>query len=385
MIDIKDKKNCCGCHACFNICPKKAITMACDEKGFKYPIIDKEKCIDCGLCEKVCPILNRKKEEEKKVSAYACYNKNENERINSSSGGIFILLAKEIIKRKGIVFGAQLNEEFKVVHSYAESEEGLKKFQGSKYVQSNIGETYKLVKKHLNEDRYVLFTGTPCQIEGLYSFLQKKYDKLYTQDIICHGVPSPMVWEKYKEYRKSVDNDIPQKIEFRNKDNGWKLFNMKFSYKNKNYMQNQHQDLFMQAFLKNTILRDSCYSCNFKRKYRNSDITLADFWGIEHVQPDFDDNKGISAVIINSEKGRELFNSISKKIECRNCDLEQIININSSMIKSVTKDNNSDKFFENLNKLSFEKNVEKNTYHTTLFKRGLKKIKNTIKKIFKKI
>ena len=175
-----------------------------DEKGFKYPKINENKCINCGLCEKVCPILNKRKITNA-PKAYACINKDEDIRKNSSSGGIFTLIAEEIIDRGGVVFGAQFDNDFNVIHSYTNNKNKIYKFRGSKYVQSIIGDNYKIVKSFLEEGKYVLFTGTPCQVEGLYAFLQKDYDNLYTGDIICHGVPSPKVWRKYLEYRKTND------------------------------------------------------------------------------------------------------------------------------------------------------------------------------------
>ena len=173
MEQIIEKNKCCGCPACLNICPKSAIKMVEDERGFKYPIIDQKKCINCGLCKKTCPIINSHEGKKKNVIAFAAYNKNFDERKNSSSGGIFILIAKAIIKRNGVVFGATFDKEFNVVHSYIESEKDISKLMGSKYTQSNIEKTYVKVKEFLDEDRYVLFTGTPCQVEGLFAFPEK--------------------------------------------------------------------------------------------------------------------------------------------------------------------------------------------------------------------
>lgn len=383
MKKIIEKKECCGCHACFNICPKNAISMIDDEKGFKHPIINQNKCIDCGLCKRVCPILNNIKIKNN-PRAYACYNLNEVERQNSSSGGVFVLLAKEILKKEGVIFGAYLNAKFVVEHTVIKKEDDLYKLMGSKYVQSTIGNTYKQVKSALNAGKYVLFTGTPCQIEGLKSYLMKDYDKLYTQDIICHGVPSPLVWEKYKEYRKSIDNEEPLSISFRNKDEGWSSFNMKFTYHKKDYKENQYKDLFMQAFLKNTTLRDSCYNCHFKKINRVSDITLADYWGINEIHPEFYDNKGTSVLIVNSDKGNELFNLIKDKIKYIETDFNYIKKRNSSLVKSVAEDKNREKFFENLNNIDFQKLVKKYTYKRPLYKKILSKCKRIIKKILGK-
>lgn len=382
MIEIKEKLKCSGCHACYNICKNNAITMKEDEKGFKYPIIDREKCVDCKLCEKVCPILNNKtiRNEPK---AYACYNKDEKIRLESSSGGMFSLIAAEILKRNGVVFGASFNNEFMVEHTFIEDMEELYKFRGSKYVQSTIGNTYKKVKEKLNENRYVLFTGTPCQVEGLLTYLGKSYDKLYTQDIICHGVPSPKVWRKYLQYRNKNDGEKPVDINFRNKDNGWKLFNLKFKYKNKEYKKDQTKDKFMQSFLRNVCLRDSCYDCKFKKMNRLSDITLADFWGIQSVRPELYDNKGTSLVIINSEKGKELFESIEKEIIKEEVDINEAIIGNPSMIKSVNKDKNREKFFENLDKLEFDVLVNKYTTKPSIIARVISKFKRIVKSVLR--
>lgn len=380
MIEIKNKMDCCGCYACCNICPKNAIEMIEDDNGFKYPKVDKEKCINCNLCEKVCPILSQTKVENKIKVAYACINKNVKERLNSSSGGIFSLLAKNILNKNGIVFGAMFNNEWDVVHGYIETYEDIDKLQGSKYVQSTIGNSYKKVKEFLEKDRYVLFTGTPCQIEGLKNFLGKEYEKLITQDVICHGVPSPKAWKKYKEYRIKKDKENPKKISFRNKDNGWSNFNMKFSYEKSNYKKNQQTDLFMQAFLRNTILRDSCYNCHFKKKDRVSDITLADFWGIDRILPDFYDNNGVSLVIVNSEKGKILFEKIKNDIKCREVDLLQAIKYNPSMVKSVKADPKREEFFENIDNYDFNKLVNKFTSKPVFIKRVLSRVKKYYKK-----
>lgn len=375
---LEDKSKCCGCHACYNVCPKNAITMIEDEKGFEYPIIDKEKCIECGLCRKVCPVLNSAKVENEPI-AYSAYNKDEKIRKESSSGGVFTLLAEEILNRNGVVFGASFDEEFNVHHTYIEDKEELKKFRGSKYVQSSIGNTYRKAKEFLENDRYVLFTGTPCQIEGLKSFLRKEYDKLYTQDIICHGVPSNKIWDKYKQYRKEVDKGAPQKINFRNKDDGWKEYNINFKYENTEYKNNHNKDLYIKAFLQDIVLRDSCYNCSFKKKNRISDITLADFWGIEKVLPEMDDNKGTSLVIVNSKKGKELIEKVKDKMIYKEVNFDDAIQYNPSMTKSVEMNKNREKFFENLDNIEFSKLVKKYTSHNIISKRIIKKIKRIIK------
>lgn len=336
MIDIKDKEKCSGCGACKNICPKNAISMIEDEEGFLYPKINSEYCFNCGLCKRVCPILNSKQEDTQIPKAYAAYNKDENIRMKSSSGGIFTQLANVIIKNNGVVFGAIFDKDFCVIHDKVTNEEDLEKIRGSKYIQSDIKDTYRKAKQYLEEGREVLFTGTPCQIEGLYSFLMKDYKNLYTQDIICHGVPSKNIWKKYLEYRKEIDKGFLEKITFRDKhDKGWSNYQLSFKYDNKIVNINHNEDLYMKLFLKDVALRPSCYECKFKKKHRRSDITLADFWGINNILPSMNDEKGTSLVIVNSKKGQNLFLKISNGIKYELVDFEDAIRDNKSMIKSA--------------------------------------------------
>ena len=379
MKEIVKKNKCCGCYGCMNICPKNAIEMREDAKGFKYPSIDQHKCIDCGLCKKICPILNNK-ETKNDIEAYACYNINNDERINSSSGGIFVLLAKEIIKRKGVIFGAKFDKNYNTIHSSTTKENELIDFMGSKYMQSIIGNTYKEIKELLDKDIYVLFTGTPCQVEGLKSYLKKEYKKLYTQDIICHGVPSPKVWRKYIEFQKIQNGNIIKKIQFRNKDKGWTDFNSKIEFDNSLYCKSHKDDLFMKTFLNNLCLRESCYNCSFKKKNRVSDITLADYWGINKFHPDMNDDKGTSLVIVNSTKGKELFELIKNNIKCKQTNLDYAIKYNPAMIKSVNKSPKEDLFYKDIDNLSFDKLVKKYVPRKSILKKILLKIKKIIKK-----
>ena len=384
MINIKNKSKCCGCGACYNTCPTNAIRMQEDEYGFKYPQIDNTKCTNCGLCERVCPIFKELKQVKKDVKAYAAYAKNEEIRNQSSSGGIFTLLAEYIIKQGGVVFGAQFDETFNVEHSYVDNISDLNKFRGSKYIQSDIRETYKKVKEFLENNRKILFTGTPCQIEGLKSFLNKEYENLYTQDIICHGVPSPLVWEKYKKYRKEKDEREPNIINFRDKTKGWKKYNLTFEYTDKKYSVDKGQDLFMKAFLKNTCLRESCYSCAFKKENKVSDITLGDYWGIQNVHPEMDDDKGVSAVIANSLRGQELFEAIKENLVWKETEYEYIKKYNPSLVESPKMDPNRESFFENLEKISFDELVKKYTYEPSFLRKVINKLKYEFSKLTKK-
>lgn len=384
MIDIEDKSKCCGCHGCYNICPQNAIEMIPDEKGFWYPKVDKEKCINCGLCDKICPILN-KTEIKNEPQVFAAYNKDEKTRKESSSGGVFTLLAEKILEKNGVVFGARFDGDFNVIHDFVEKKEDLEVFRGSKYVQSKIGDTYRKAEGFLKDNRPVLFTGTPCQIEGLKTFLRKDYENLYTQDLICHGVPSPKVWRKYLDFREKRDASHPVRINFRQKDNGWNLYALLLQYNNNNnvYKTNHHDDLFMQTFLQNVCLRESCYDCSFKSKHRKSDITLADFWGIDQILPEMNDDKGTSLVIINSEKGQKLFEKVQENLVVKEVDFETSIQFNQSMFKSENPHKNRNKFFQNLDKLEFDKLVKKCIPKRSLLRRFLSKAKKIIKSFIK--
>ena len=268
--------------------------------------------------------------------AYGAYNKDEKIREKSSSGGIFTLLAEKIINEGGVVYGAAFNSDFSVSHQIAQDIDELAKFRGSKYVQSTVGTTYADAKKQLEQGRKVLFTGTPCQIGGLYAYLKKDYDNLYTQDIICHGVPSPKAWQSYVEQRKkNADADALTGACFKDKSTGWKTYSIALEFDNdKRYAQRASSDPMMRAFVANLCLRPSCHSCAFKTKVRQSDITLADYWGANKIIPRWDDDKGLSLVTVNSSKGKELFDLIKENVKYLPTDLNEAIVYNSSMIKS---------------------------------------------------
>lgn len=380
-LEIKEKKDCMGCYACYNICPKNCITMESDSEGFWYPKMDYDKCIRCKMCIKVCPIINKVVVENEPL-AYACYNKDENIRTESSSGGIFTLVAEEIINNGGVVFGVGFDEAFNVVHSYVESNEELCRFRGSKYVQSRIGNTYKQVKYFLEQGREVLFTGTPCQIGGLKSFLGKDYDNLFCMDNICHGVPSPKVWRKYIDYREKKSGSKIKKIDFRLKNQGWKDYSVSFLFENNTeYCKKYSKDLYMRAFLKDVCLRPSCYACEFKTLNRESDITLADFWGIQKILPDMDDDKGTSLIFVNSLKGQTMFEKIKDKIISKEVDINQAVYFNSAAIKSVKLNPNRENFFEKLDELDFDKLVDR-CCTDKLQLRIKRKIKSIVNNIF---
>lgn len=361
MIDktIISKKDCTGCYCCLNACPKGCINMQTDEEGFFYPKVNYEDCIKCGKCIKVCPLKNKIKIDNDPIS-YACINKDELVRLDSSSGGIFTLLAKEVIDRGGVVFGATFNDNFEVVHNVVETYDNLNLLRGSKYVQSKIGYTYKKAKEFLKSGREVLFSGTPCQIAGLKSYLEKSYPNLITIDVICHGVPSPYVWHKYIEFRENKAKSKVNHIAFRRKNAGWKQYSISFLYKNNTeYSKINNKDLYMKAFLKDICLRPSCYNCKFRTLNRQSDITLADFWGVQYILPEMDDDKGTSLIILNSKLGKQIFEKISDKMVYKEVNIKDAVKYNPAAIKSPILNCNREKFFKDIDSVPFDKLVKK--------------------------
>lgn len=362
MIQIKEKNRCSGCFACYNACPQKCISMKSDYEGFWYPQVDVERCVECGICEEKCPIISFAQDDETKFEkTFAAINLNEEIRFKSSSGGIFSLLAKEIIRQNGIVFGAAFSDDYKSVYHIAiDNETEIEKLRGSKYVQSKIGDCYEQVKNYLDDGKKVLFTGTPCQIEGLYTYLMKPYEGLYTQDIICHGVPSPIVWKKYVEERERKASSKVKNIFFRYKKYGWKAYSLLLEFENDSkYIKNLSEDSYMRAFLSDNILRPSCYKCLFKGVNRKADITLADFWGIDQYLPKMDDDKGTSAVIANSKKGLQLIESIGTFLEIENISIEDIKKGNPALVDSAKMGMHRGVFFAELESNDIELLVDK--------------------------
>lgn len=334
MIIIKKKTDCCGCLACVQTCPKDCIEVITDEQGFQYPKVNKSICIDCGACEKACPIINADNHTALGADtlSYACYNKNDEVRINSSSGGFFSLIAEFVIKKHGVVFGAKFDDDYHVVHAYTETLEGIAEFRRSKYVQSHIGVSFKQVHSFLKDGRIVLFTGTPCQIAGLRQFIRYEYENLICLDVVCHGVPSPAIWDKYLKEKKNAlafENhvDSPEKIEitkisFRDKSKSWRKFSLSLSYKildrdgsaikEKSFVEYIWENDYMLCFLKDFINRPSCFECKFRNGRAHSDITMADFWSVERIINDknYAGEKGTSLLFVHTQKAIGLFEQL---------------------------------------------------------------------------
>ena len=384
MIEKLDYSKCTICQACTNICPKECIEVKYLKEEFYYPVIDKKKCINCGACERVCPVLNPLEIGKTLKKAYAGININENERLKSSSGGIFTSLANVILDENGIVCGAAFDKNFKVNHIAIDNKEELSKLRGSKYVQSNTNYVFKEVRKQLIKEKKVLFSGCPCQIAGLKKFLGKDYENLYTVDFICHGIPSQNTFDRYIEFVEKRYKSKVIEFFFRDKSKGWHTSSVKVTFENgKKYSKFITEDMYMRGFLNNIYCKQSCHNCKFRNHRSGSDITLADYWGAEVEECDIDDNKGLSLVIVISIKGELLKKSIEKTSLLKPTSYENAIKYNQSLIKSspVSDDrckfiklaelNQYDKIFKQLCKEKYNK----------VFVRKVRKILGKIKRL----
>lgn len=398
MIQIKEKKNCCGCTACKSACPAKAIIMTSDDEGFLYPEIDKEKCINCGLCERVCPVLNKKNKQEKEQVAYVINNKNDEIRRQSTSGGAFTPIAEYVIKNNGVVFGATYGENLEVYHTYTDKIDNLKMFRGSKYVQSNLKNTFSEAKEFLNDGRLVCFTGTPCQIQGLKSFLNKNYENLITLDVVCRAVPSPLVLKKYLNYQKEKHNNKEiNSIIFRDKSKyGYSYSSMTVQGENFLYREGVETDPYLRAFFNNYSDRPSCYNCKFRNNERISDFTVWDCFTIAEFDKKLADNKGTTRMIIQTIKGKEIFEEIKSSYDFTEIKVEDAVRNVREMIESPVPNPKREEFFRDLNimdELDFFKKYFPNTIRVRgekiirkiLIKTKLNdRVKNLVKKIIKK-
>lgn len=354
QMEITKKVKCTGCGACAAVCPKQCIVMIENEEGFKYPFVNTNSCISCNKCINSCPI-NISCIASTKPKAYALQAYDSSILKNSSSGGCFTILAEHILDNGGVVFGAAFNNDYEVEHICIKSKSDLWRLQGSKYVQSDIELSYKEISQYLSQNREVLFVGTPCQTEGIYNYLgNKKNDNLILVDILCHGVPSRKVWRKYLKYRELTDGDKPDRIYFRNKDISWKSFSMKFEYANKRkrtYSKSLNEDMYLRGFLRNLYLRPSCYNCAFKSLYRNTDLTIGDFWEIKDFSQNFN-MAGTSLVFAHTLRGIKLINEVKDKAKIEEFeDAERIPN--GGLYKSAFYNIDRKAFFKNLDRYDF--------------------------------
>ncbi len=376
---MTDPRHCTGCSACAAICPRGCITMQPDAQGFSKPVRKSENCTDCGLCEKICPVLHEpdRKETEK---IYAAYAKSEALRNDSSSGGVFGVLAQQVLAEGGVVFGAYMNEARQVVHGMAQSSEELAALRGSKYVQSALGDCFAQVKSQLSAGRTVLFSGTPCQIAGLTRYLGKPYDNLLTVDLICHGVPSPMVWREYLACREKDAGARAVGASFRDKVQGWNCFSMKLRFANgRQYAKSLHEDSYLRGFLANLFLNDACSDCRFKGTSRCGDVTLADFWGVEKMLPALKDDKGVSLLLVRSAAAARLLRSCKERLHILEVPMEEALQCNTAATHSVQPHRNRARFFAGLSAgKSFDRLTE-SCLRRPFYRRVLSKMKRLLR------
>ena len=366
MIEIKNKKDCCGCMACGDVCPKNAISFPRDNEGFWYPSVDSQLCINCGLCEKVCPMQNIesvKKNKKEELKVYGGYHNDIVIRFDSTSGGIFTALAQTMYAEKGYVSGAFYNENFDVENYISNSKLDLRKLRSSKYVQSSATGLYKKIKSLLDSGEKVLACGSPCQMTGLRTYLQKDYDNLLIVDFLCRACNSPKVFHKYLEALESKYNSKITAIKDKNKDHGWRSLARKITFEDGQvYYGEGHDDNYRRGYHLNVFERPSCYGCKFKGVPRISDISLGDFWGIERIDPSIDRNLGTSLIMVNSKKGQVFFEKTKNRLTVKEFSLKDIEKGNSQALYGGVEyplNIDRDSFFADLDKISFDECAEK--------------------------
>ncbi|MDY4671155.1 MAG: Coenzyme F420 hydrogenase/dehydrogenase, beta subunit C-terminal domain [Oliverpabstia sp.] len=404
MIEIKNKNDCCGCTACASACPKQCITMKKDNEGFQYPFVDKEKCIDCHICEKKCPIVgkekvvaslegdkyevNRKAIETAKYlpETYVCFLKDNRIREQSTSGGIFTALAQYVLEQNGTVCGVILDENQNVVHAFAENEIDIEKMRRSKYVQSDQVGVYKKVKEELCQGRIVLYTGTPCQVAGLKSYLGKEYEKLLTVDVFCHGVGSPLYWEKYVQYISRKMKSKIKEVRFREKTYGYNSACLAVYFENGKSIHKGHDDdLYWSAFSKNYIYRPSCYACVFKSINHVSDFSIGDFWDTSNLSEVYKSANGCSIVLSHTDKAKKVLEQIENLIDKQPVRIDEALNINgghqpSMLITCPSVPERRESWFDDIVDMTPKELVNK---YIPLGIKG--KIKSVLKPIFYKV
>ncbi len=358
--------------------------MVEDDKGFIYPVIDYKACNKCGLCDKVCAFDENYKGFGDKPCVYAVKNKDDVVRGSSTSGGMFVAISDKILEHGGVVYGAGFNDRLYVCHKRAATKEERDEFKGSKYVQSNMGDNFVQVKKDLKNNLKVLFTGTPCQVSALNSFLKRDYNNLLTVDFICHGVPSNKIWQDFLGViEKNTSNEVVG-VEFRNKDTGWHRPKTKLHLKRECTKKIKGEQSYFQLFLPNYMLMPACHNCKYTNFNRVSDITIADFWGIERTMPEFDDDKGISLVLVNSNKGSTLFETVRGGLEVRESNKQDCFQRNIG--SPPPRHRNSDIFWRDYHKRGMRYVMVKYTDYgvvKTFMMKVIRKIKSVLSPYFK--
>lgn len=353
-----DRRTCTGCSACMAVCSVDAIRMEADDSGFLHPVIDPVRCVNCGKCMRVCPVRDDAQIRTADQSeAFLAYSDSPELRQKSSSGGVFSLLAQMVLRRSGIVFGCAMAEDcYSARHTGVDTEDHMWRLRGSKYVQSDLNNSFREAKHALERDTWVLFSGTPCQIAGLTSYLGgKRYEKLLTVDVICHGVPSPMVWASYLKQLEQEAGAKACEVSFRNKSEGWQRYslNCKFS-DGTEYRKTVVDDLYLRGFVEDLYLRSSCYHCRFKDNLYQSDITLGDFWGVSKLEPELEGCNGASVAVAHSCKGKQAI------LELRECcikpvSIQDAMRHNRSYYRSVSENMLRDRVIDQIKKNGIKK------------------------------
>lgn len=337
MIHIFDKQKCCGCTACANVCPKHCIEMRPDEEGFSYPVVDTDICIGCNLCEKVCPIM-RDRQVYGLPDGYIVRGKDLHILNDSTSGGAFTIFAEYVLNHGGIVFGAGYDNKMNVVCKSASNLEDLSEMRGSKFVQSQLGDTFSKIKSQLKDGRYVMFSGTPCQVSGLLHFLGEKPDNLICLDFVCRGVPSPKLWKSYLDSMQKKFGSSVVNAKFRNKTYGYHSSTMKLTFKNgKEYYGSGRVDPYMKAFVREMSSRPSCSSCAFKGIQRESDITLFDCKNFSQITGVRDDDLGYTSLFLNSEKAKKIFQEVKSRLITYQVSVAEMVKMNGIMVCNSAK------------------------------------------------
>ncbi len=354
-----NKESCCGCGACAAVCPNNCIEMKEDEEGFLYPEVNAERCVQCERCTRSCPCEKSNQDQGYSKNglkkqfplAYGGWHTDEAILGQSSSGGAFSLFAERIIEMGGVVYGCAVNQKAEVFHQGVRSKEELQRLRKSKYVQSTLGNVFKEIEEALKKGSLVLFAGTPCECEAIYGYLARPYDNLYLCDFICHGVPSPKVFRDWVGFLEDKYHDTFQNISFRIKDAGWHSSGLQsgtrtfFAKRTRTHIP-AFFDKFMNGFLENIYLRPSCHECRFKGERIHTDITIADFWGIKKLDKTMSHRKGTSLVLINSEKGKRLFDMSCASFHCRQYEPEKALRYNVSYFRSAPEHPERAAFFE---------------------------------------
>lgn len=392
-----DKSKCCGCYACANICPKQCIEMKEDEEGFVYPYINNENCIKCNLCKKVCPMENTILVSDTKYKSYVYQTLNENILKDSASGGFFYDLSKYILSKNGYVCGAIYDNNFNVIHYITNDLNEIKKFSGSKYVQSDLGFVFKRLKCLLDSNILVCFSGTICQVSGLKKYLGKEYKNLITVNLVCAGVPSPKLWNKYKNYQQDNYDSKIKLVNFRNKTYGYSNSTMKIEFINgKIYSKSGRIDPMMYFFINSFVKRPSCYSCPFKGLERKSDFTIFDGWSAEKILNLKPNNKGWTSVIVHTKMAENIIENFIKKESLKKIDINKIVEADGKMIfKLPSYPKQRKTFYKDLNDFGFDYCINKyrkvsikdtfiESIKPILFKFGIIYHMKNIKKFFKR-